>query len=81
MKTVTTILMVLLALGASAAERVITAVDRDHWAFRPLTNPPVPRVKDGAWVRTPVDNFILAGLEAKGLRPNGMASPQVLARP
>src|SRR5436190_5458091 len=69
-----------LSFAAAAAERVVTAADRDHWAFRPLTNPPVPQVKGSGWARTPVDNFILAALEAKGLRPNPIASPQVLAR-
>ena len=39
------------------------------WAFaRPRPAPPPP-VRDTAWVRTPVDRFVLAKLEAANLRP------------
>src|SRR5262249_19364351 len=43
------------------------------WAFQPLRQPPVPSVKDAAWTRGDVDRFVLAGLEAKGLKPVGDA--------
>lgn len=39
------------------------------WAFQPLRRPPVPTVANPKWVRTPIDAFILAGLEARGLAP------------
>ena len=39
-----------------------------HWAFQPVTKPAPPSVKKPRWVQTPVDNFILAKLEAKGLK-------------
>ncbi|HKQ36511.1 MAG TPA: DUF1549 and DUF1553 domain-containing protein [Verrucomicrobiae bacterium] len=71
---------ILFAYAGVAAELQITPAHRAHWAYQPLTNPPLPRVKDTAWVRTPIDQFILAALEAKSLRPNPEASPQVLAR-
>src|SRR2546425_376058 len=32
----------------------------DHWAFKPTQAPPVPAVKNSAWVRNPIDNFLLA---------------------
>ena len=70
---------VLLFFGLLLARHGVAA-DRSHWAFQPLTNPPLPKVKNAAWVRTPIDQFILAALEAKGLRPNPLASPQILAR-
>jgi len=38
-------------------------------------------VKAKSWVRKPVDQFILAALEAKGIRPNESASRQKLIRP
>jgi hypothetical protein len=38
-----------------------------HWAFRPLVSPTVPTVKAATRVRTPVDAFITAKLEPKGL--------------
>jgi hypothetical protein len=40
-----------------------------HWAFQPIADPAVPAVKLAAWPKTPVDRFILARLEAKGLGP------------
>jgi hypothetical protein len=64
----------------SGDEMVITDKDRSHWAFQPVRRPPVPEVKDQAWVSNTIDAFILAQLEAKGLRPNPRASPRQLVR-
>ncbi len=41
---------------------------REHWAFRVPTRPEFPGVKEGEWIRGPVDRFILAGLESAGFR-------------
>ena len=54
--------------------------DREHWAFQPVRVPQVPAVREGAWVRNSIDNFILARLEAKGWKPNDAAKPQALLR-
>src|SRR3954447_1321773 len=48
-------------------EKAITAEDRAHWAFVPPRRPEVPPVRERAWVRNPIDAFVLAGLEADGL--------------
>ena len=40
------------------------------WAYLPLTSPAQPTVKQKAWVRTPIDAFILARLEEKNLKPS-----------
>src|SRR5262249_44227074 len=48
---------------------VITPEARNYWAYRPVQRPAIPAVKNQAWVRTPVDAFLLAKLEAKGLSP------------
>ncbi|MFO0964398.1 MAG: DUF1549 and DUF1553 domain-containing protein [Gemmataceae bacterium] len=54
---------------------------RRHWAFQKVTKPVVPAVKDAAWVRNPIDAFILARLEAKGWQPSAPApSPTLLRR-
>src|SRR4051794_24408510 len=53
---------------------------RSHWAFRPIAEPPVPRVKDDAWPRTGVDRFILAKLESEGLSPVNDADRSTLLR-
>ncbi len=53
---------------------------RDLWSFRPITNPALPAVKDSTWPRTPIDRFILARLEASGLKPAPPADRRVLVR-
>ncbi len=45
------------------------ASGRDAWAFRPPRYPRVPAVRDTSWASDELDRFILARLEAKGLRP------------
>lgn len=51
-----------------------------HWSFITPTRPAVPAVKDKAWVRTPIDAFVLAKLEAAGLKPAPEADRRTLAR-
>jgi mono/diheme cytochrome c family protein len=51
-----------------------------HWAFRPVRRPALPAVKDRSWPINPIDAFILARLEAKGLRPSPPAEPVTLIR-
>jgi hypothetical protein len=50
------------------------------WPLVPLTRPAVPPVRDRAWVRNPLDAFVLARLERAGLRPNPPADPLTLLR-
>jgi len=50
------------------------------WSLQPVAKPPPPRVQDASWPRNQVDNFILAGLEAKGLKPAVEADRRTLAR-
>jgi mono/diheme cytochrome c family protein len=51
-----------------------------HWAFTTPERPKVPEVKDAAWVKTPIDSFVLAKLEAQGLKPSPEAEPATLLR-
>src|SRR5438876_1168629 len=60
--------------------REITDADRAYWAYQPVKRPDVPKVKNTAWVRNPIDAFILAGLEAKGLEPTSPAERLALCR-
>ncbi len=67
------------ALSATAA--ALAAQDPgDWWAYRPLQRPPVPAVADATWPRNPVDAFVLAGLEARGLSPLPAADRHTLLR-
>lgn len=67
--------------AAVASHGVVTDADRDYWAFRRLSpvQPPHPKDELG-WVRNDVDRFILAKLEAAGIRPNPRAEPLTLRR-
>ena len=51
-----------------------------HWSFLKPEKVALPLVKDAGWVRGGLDAFILAGLEAKGLKPNPEADRRSLAR-
>jgi len=51
-----------------------------HWSFVAPVKPPVPEVKDKAWPRTPIDNFVLAKLESKGIKPSPEADKETLVR-
>jgi Protein of unknown function (DUF1553)/Protein of unknown function (DUF1549)/Planctomycete cytochrome C/F5/8 type C domain len=50
------------------------------WSLRALARPTVPAVKNAAWVRTSVDQFVLATLEREGLSPNPEADRRTLIR-
>lgn len=53
---------------------------RKYWAFQPLRPVTPPAVKTRNWAKTPLDHFILARLEAKGLTPNAIVGREKLIR-
>lgn len=53
---------------------------KEHWAYQAPEKRALPVVKNARWVRTPIDRFILARLEAAGLQPNREADRRTLAR-
>ncbi len=53
---------------------------KKHWAFQPVGRPAVPVTRDRHWPLSPVDAFVLAKLEEKGLRPAPAAEARVLIR-
>jgi len=50
------------------------------WSWQPVVRPEVPQVQQKDWVRTPIDAFILAKLEEKGLKPSKEADRASLIR-
>jgi uncharacterized protein DUF1549/uncharacterized protein DUF1553/cytochrome c len=68
--------------GAPApnAQRSTLNAQRSHWSLQPVRAPKLPVVKDTQWVRSPIDQFILAGLEKQGLKPSGPADRRTLIR-
>jgi hypothetical protein len=51
-----------------------------HWAYVPPSRPALPKVRDRAWPRNPIDFFILAQLEKAGLTPCPEADRATLIR-
>jgi hypothetical protein len=51
----------------------------DLWSLKPLSQPQVPSLKS-SWVRTPVDAFVLARLQAMKLTPSPEADRTTLIR-
>ncbi len=71
------------AAEAVAPPDKYSAAERRHWAFQKRTQPAVPQFSDPAdkaWVRNPIDAFILARLKKEGLRPAPKADRTTLAR-
>jgi hypothetical protein len=84
----TALLLVALLAVQGQAENIAplgtyTAVERRHWAFQPRAQPAVPQFTasaDKAWVKNPIDAFILAKLQKEGLRPAPEADRATLIR-
>ncbi len=53
---------------------------KQHWSFRLLRDPELPATQDKNWPRNPIDQFVLARLEAAGVKPTGIASRERLIR-
>ncbi|MDE0575709.1 MAG: DUF1553 domain-containing protein [Opitutales bacterium] len=51
-----------------------------HWSFVSVTKPELPKVKNANWPKNPIDRFVLAKLEAKGMQPSSEANRRTLIR-
>ena len=58
----------------------ITQQDRAFWAFQPPRMPELPHVKNREWVRNPIDQFVLAKLDAAGHAAPALADGRTLIR-
>jgi Protein of unknown function (DUF1553)/Protein of unknown function (DUF1549) len=67
-------------LPAGAGQRLEPQHAHDHWAYVKPVRPGLPAVADKAWVRNPIDAFVLARLEAHGLHPSPPADRARLIR-
>ena len=52
----------------------------EHWAFKKVSNPIVPKVEGSGIVVNPIDNFIFDKLGQQGIKPNKKASKNILIR-
>ena len=51
-----------------------------HWAWQPIENSQPPAVIDQVWPTSPIDTFILSGLERAGIKPTANADKSTLVR-
>ncbi|HMJ61415.1 MAG TPA: DUF1549 domain-containing protein, partial [Bryobacteraceae bacterium] len=68
------------APGPDSVAPLAAAKQPKHWSYIKPVRPALPQVKDAAWPRNPIDNFILARLEREGLRPAPDAPKSTLLR-
>ena len=51
-----------------------------HWSYAAPKPPEVPKAKNPAWVKNPIDNFVMARLEKEGLKPSRETDRATLLR-
>jgi Protein of unknown function (DUF1553)/Protein of unknown function (DUF1549)/Planctomycete cytochrome C len=67
-------------LQGKAAAAVYSAEEKGFWAYQPVKDTAPPAVGDRAWVKTPIDRFILQGLEERRLKPAASVDKLTLLR-
>src|SRR5205823_1447264 len=67
-------------LRLSGRSQIISKSGNTHWAFQGPIRPAVPTVKNAGWVRNPIDAFIAAEHEKRGLKAAPEAEKRVLLR-
>ncbi len=68
------------ASSPSTQSREFTEEEKKFWSFQPVRKAAPPAVKNKNWVQSPVDRFILAKLEERGLKPAPGTSKVALLR-
>jgi hypothetical protein len=66
--------------GTDSPHDVVTDADREFWSFQPAIRHPAPAVRAADLVRNPIDAFLLAELERKGLSFSPQADRLTLIR-
>jgi hypothetical protein len=66
--------------GVATQTSIPLEAAKSFWSFQPVQDPPVPAVKNGSWAISPIDHFILAKLEEKGLTSAAPADKRALIR-
>src|ERR1700728_1588323 len=68
------------AAGLTSPAAPVVKAAAKHWAYIAPVRPAIPAVQNQAWVRNPIDAFILSRLEKEGLQPSHEASRETLIR-
>jgi hypothetical protein len=80
LRTGSKVLLVLLASAGMVLAKKAEGPKPVPWSFAPLKRTALPKVKDVAWPKTRIDYFILAKMEAAGLKPAPRAEDRLLQR-
>ena len=73
----------LVALGVVSVNAMVAdaePAEQQHWAYRPIVCPQVPRTGGDGWARNAVDSFVLRRLDAVRLVPSSPAGRETLIR-
>jgi hypothetical protein len=68
------------APGPDSNEPLAMGPPVKHWAYIKPVRPALPKVRQAAWCRNPIDYFVLARLEKEGLAPSPPADKEILIR-
>ena len=71
------VIAAILAFGSSTSGQGKT---EKPWAYQTPVRPSLPTVKQQAWLRNPIDSFILSQLESESLTPSAEADRLTLLR-
>src|SRR5262245_42442416 len=80
LKAVLAVLALACGVWAASDNLPVTAEEINHWAYQKVEKPKIPAVGNRAWVKTPVDAFVLAKLEGQGIKPAPAADKITLLR-
>src|SRR5262249_17962439 len=64
----------------ASPDAAFTLEEQSYWAFQPIRRPALPKLTHGERVITPIDAFVLAPLEARGLTLSPETSKLALVR-
>ena len=71
---------IVLASQVAATRATFTPDEKNFWAYQPVRDAAPPSVKNEAWIKSPLDRFILGKLEQRGLSPSSPADKRTLIR-
>ncbi|MBI1895353.1 MAG: DUF1553 domain-containing protein [Acidobacteria bacterium] len=72
--------LAVMASSTGGNSGLFTPAQTKHWAFQKIKTVEPPAVKEAGWVKNPIDSFIAAKLESRGVRPNPPADKITLLR-
>jgi cytochrome c553 len=67
-------------LSEFASRAKFTDAERSFWAYQPVHDSKPPRVNNEAWIKSPIDRFVLAKLEEQKLSPSPPVDKRKLLR-